>query len=256
MPSADSGPERDPRDDATATGAITDADLHRSVAPHHRRLDAAQWNDIYVIGDVHGCIDELRTLVDTIGPDADDLLLFVGDLVMKGPDSAAVVSYVRERENALSIRGNQEAKLLDERKSHADIDEAALAYLETFPVAVSWDQSLLVHGGIDPRRPLREQDRESLLTFRSVPPENGYAGPFWFEQYVGPPTVLFGHTVLDAPVDTGSAIGLDTGCVYGGALTAYDYRRGRFTSVPAEATYETRADRKIVDPSATSTPDR
>jgi diadenosine tetraphosphatase ApaH/serine/threonine PP2A family protein phosphatase len=83
---------------------------------------------------------------------------------------------------------------------------------------------------------------------RAVPPQNGYSGPFWFEGYEGPPRVFFGHTVLERPLETEAAVGLDTGCVYGGELTAYDCTRDRFVSVPAEAAYRQRAHEKVLEP--------
>ena len=82
----------------------------------------------------------------------------------------------------------------------------------------------------------------------SATPEAGYDGPFWFEQYEGPSRVFFGHTVLDEPVVSDHAVGLDTGCVYGGALTAYDLKCDELVSVPAEREYQARADRKIIEP--------
>jgi len=227
---------------------LADGDFHDSVAPHHHAIDAGSWDDIYVVGDVHGCLTELQRLLDRLDPNDDDLLVFVGDLVTKGPESAGVVSLFRDHPNMISVRGNNEQKLLTGAKSEAALSADDLAYLESLPLAISWDESLAVHGGVDPKRPLCEQDADSLLTFRSTPPKNGYDGPFWFETYTGPPRVYFGHTVLDAPVDTGWAVGLDTGCVYGGELTAYHTGEGVFTSVPAAETYQSRNDEKWVDP--------
>jgi serine/threonine protein phosphatase 1 len=227
---------------------VSDVDFHESVAGRHRRVDVDEWGDIYLIGDVHGCPDELGHLVERIDPDREDLLVFVGDLVRKGPDSKAVVEFVRRHDNMVSVRGNNEDKLIHDRKTLESLEEADLAYLESLPVALSFGDSLVVHGGVDPTRPLAEQDVESLLNCRSVPAGNGYDGPFWFEQYQGPPRTFFGHTVLDAPVRTKWAVGLDTGCVYGGALTAYDYYDDSFVSVPAREPYQTRADCKVLEP--------
>jgi serine/threonine protein phosphatase 1 len=225
---------------------VTDADFHGSVAPRHLRIDSAAWDDVYVVGDVHGCHEELVCLVDRLSPAATDLLVFVGDLVRKGPNSPAVVDFVRRTDNAVSVRGNNEDKLLGGCAALDGLDDDDLAYLASLPIAVSWDDSLVVHGGVDPDRPLREQDATSLLNCRSVPPENGYDGPFWFESYRGPPRTFFGHTVLDEPVDTGWAVGLDTGCVYGGSLTAYDCAADSFVSVPASRTHRQRADEKVL----------
>ncbi|MFB6250699.1 MAG: metallophosphoesterase family protein [Halobellus sp.] len=226
---------------------LTEDHFHPSVAARHRRIDAALWDDIYVVGDVHGCIDELRRLMDALDPSEDDLVVFVGDLVRKGPDSEAVVEYVRSRDNLLSVRGNNEDKLIHNRKELDCLSAADEAYLESLPVALSWEDALVVHGGVDPARPLAEQDTASLLNCRS-PAGGGYGGPFWFEGYRQRPRVFFGHTVLAEPIQTEWAIGLDTGCVYGGSLTAYDYYQDHFVSVPAAETYEERADRKVLEP--------
>jgi serine/threonine protein phosphatase 1 len=75
---------------------------------------------------------------------------------------------------------------------------------------------------------------------------NGYDGPFWFDAHDGPPRVFFGHTVLESPVDTEGAIGLDTGCVYGGSLTAYDVSAGEFVSVPSGRTHQSRSAEKFL----------
>ncbi len=226
--------------------ALTDAHFSDEVARYHRRFDADRVEDIYVVGDVHGCIDELRTLWNRLEPTDDDIVVFVGDLVRKGPDSAAVVEFVQSRENAVSVRGNNEAKIIHERIDTDPFDPIA-DVLESFPLVVSWDDAMAVHGGVNPNDSLSAHAPDDLLEMRSVPPGNSYDGPFWFEHHDQPPRVFFGHTVLAEPFVSDWAIGLDTGCVYGGALTAYDYRREEFHSVPAERTYQSRTDEKILD---------
>jgi len=226
--------------------ALAAADFSDDVARHHRRFDADECENIYVVGDVHGCIDELRTLWDRLGPTENDMVVFVGDLVRKGPDSEAVVEFVQSKGNAVSVRGNNEAKIVHDRIDTEPFDPIADA-LESFPLVVSWDDAMAVHGGINPTESLSAHDADDLLEMRSVPPGNGYDGPFWFEHHDQPPQVFFGHTVLAEPFLGDWAIGLDTGCVYGGALTAYDYRRDNLVSVPAERTYQSRPDDKILD---------
>ena len=218
-----------------------------AVSPLHRRIDADQYGEIYVVGDVHGCLDELRRLWGAMDPGDDDLVVFVGDLVRKGPASHGVVEFVRDRDNATSVRGNNEAKILNGAVSRPELDPVR-EYIESLPVALSWDGGLVVHGGVDPTRSLASHDAEDLLETRSIPAGNGYDGTFWFEQYEGPPRVFFGHTVLGDPVDAEWAIGLDTGCVYGGSLTALATRAGAWFSVDATQTHQQRPDRKIVDP--------
>ncbi len=232
------------------TKAMTEIQFDGEVATRHRRIDPDRWDDIYVVGDVHGCRRELEALLDALEPTTDDLLVFVGDLIRKGPDSPGVLRHVRSAPNAISVRGNNEDKVLRGDKRLPELTDDDAAFLSTLPVAISWDDALVVHGGVDPRRPLVDQSVDGLLTRRSIPVGRGYDGPFWFEQYAGSPRVFFGHTVLDAPFVGEAALGLDTGCVYGGDLTAYDYYADEFVSVPAERAYETRSDEKILSPSS------
>jgi serine/threonine protein phosphatase 1 len=194
----------------TADAQIEHGDLDPAVAPYHLRLDPDAYDGIYVIGDVHGCLAELEALLEDIDPGPHDLLLFVGDLVRKGPDSGGVVAYVRQLPNAYSVRGNNEDKLIDGRKTlDALADSEIDGYLASLPVVISFGDAMVVHGGVDPGRDLADHGLQDLLTFRAVPPGNGYDGPFWWETYDGPTTVLFGHTVLEAPVVTELAGVLD-----------------------------------------------
>jgi serine/threonine protein phosphatase 1 len=239
--------------DASATGRSREQGMSPGVsfddgvAPLHRRIDLESFADVYVVGDVHGCIDELRDLLAVLELGDDDLAVFVGDLVRKGPDSEAVLELVASSPNMVSVRGNNEQKFVDGETSTEGLGRD-VDYLSSLPAAITFDEALVVHGGVDPRRPVAEHSLVDFLETRAVPPENGYDGPFWFELHEGPPRVFFGHTVLDAPFDGEWAVGLDTGCVYGGELTAYDYRADEFVSVPARETYQSRDSSSIVDP--------
>jgi len=213
-----------------------------------RHIDSATWDDIYVVGDIHGCRGTLERLLDALAPTDDDLVVFVGDLVRKGPDSKGVLDTVRERPNLMSVRGNNEQKLVDGRKSIDALTEVDYDYVESLPVAISWDDALVVHGGIDHRKPLAEHTLTELLNNRSLVPGGSYDRPYWFETRRESPRVFFGHTVLAEPFVTDHAVGLDTGCVYGGQLTAYDYRADELVAVEPPETYVPRSADSIVDP--------
>jgi serine/threonine protein phosphatase 1 len=233
--------------DAAMTGSVTSEE---DVREHHHRIDADHWEDIYVVGDVHGCRDALDRLVARIDPDDRTLLVFVGDLVRKGPDSHAVVEFVRSSPNAVSVQGNNERKVIDGEKSVPGLTADDRAYLESLPVVITWDDELVVHGGVDPRKPLADHTERDLLEMRSFTPDNDYERPYWFERYSGSPRVFFGHTVLDAPHESAGAVGLDTGCVYGGELTAYHCETGAFVSVEPTETHQGRSADSIVSPTA------
>ena len=214
----------------------------------HQRIDSTAWEDIYVVGDVHGCRDSLERLLDSLSPSRDDLVVFVGDIVRKGPDSRGVLELVRERPNFRTVRGNNEQKLVDGRASLDALTDDHLAYLESLPVLLSWDDVVVVHGGIDHRKPLAEHTLTELLNTRSLAPEGGYERPYWFETRDRLPQVFFGHTVLTEPLVSRYAVGLDTGCVYGGQLTAYDYRAGTPRAVDPPEAYHSRSADSIVEP--------
>lgn len=200
----------------------------------HERIDTDEWENVYVVGDLHGCLGALERLLDRLEFGSDDLAIFVGDLVRKGPESKAVLNYVRESPQFRTVRGNNEQKLLDGDASIPTFGPEELTYVAELPVAISWDENVVVHGGVDPKKPLVQHTADELLTMRATASGSGYDGPFWFDEYDGPRRVFFGHTVLEEPFESEYAIGLDTGCVYGGTLTAYDVRDDRFVSVEAD----------------------
>ena len=223
-------------------------DFAESVTPHHHRIDPDDWDDIYVVGDVHGCRATFERLLDEkLGVSGHDLVVCVGDLVRKGPDSKGALSLVRERDNVLSVRGNNEQGLLDGSKSDPALDAADLEFIETLPLAISFADALVVHGGLDHREPVADHDPTDILNMRSLT-GGGYERPFWFETRAEGPRVFFGHTVLSEAFATPYAVGLDTGCVYGGQLTAYDWYAGEFVTVDPGRTYQERSSDSIVDP--------
>ncbi|MFQ3320673.1 MAG: serine/threonine protein phosphatase 1 [Natronomonas sp.] len=218
----------------------------RDFSVRWKRIDPTNWNRIVVVGDVHGCRDALERLLDRLAVDDEDLLVFVGDLIRKGPDDQGVVDIVRGHDNMLSVRGNNEQKVID-GDVETGLDSTAVAYLASLPVAIGWGGDLVVHGGVDPDKSLAGHDMTDLQTMRSMT-DDGYDGPFWFHSYRRKPRIFFGHTVLSRPLQTEWAVGLDTGCVYGGELTAYIVGQDRFLSVEPKETYRERNHDSIVIP--------
>ncbi|MCT9097635.1 metallophosphoesterase family protein [Haloarchaeobius sp. HME9146] len=217
-----------------------------AVSRQHRRVDPAG-RDVYIVGDVHGCLEALEALLDTLAVDADDLVVFVGDLVTRGPDSAGVVSLVRESPNMVAVRGNTEQNVLDGTVDAPDLSQKQRQWLASLPVALSWDDLLVVHGGIDPRKPLASHVPADLMEPGSLA-ASGTGRPYWWEFYSGPHRVFFGHRVFSAPLVSRYAVGLDTGCVYGNQLTAFDCTAGRTVSVPAAASHRERDPGEYIDP--------
>ena len=222
--------------------------MARSVAfdVQHRHVDPAAWDDIYIVGDPHGCRE---TLCDRLSLTDSDLLIFVGDLVRKGPDTKGVVDLVRSAPNMLTVRGNNEEKLLRGEKTVDALTAADLDWIADQPAVISLPETLIAHAGVDPRKPRADHTVDDLQNVRSMVPDASYQPPFWFDRYDGPERVFFGHTVLAEPIVREHAVGVDTGCVYGNQLTAYDWRNDELITVAAEETHEARPAEKFISPS-------
>lgn len=119
---------------------------------------------ILIVGDVHGCLDELDELVDVLAPTACDRLFFLGDLVDRGPDSVGVVRRVRALVDAhpgsLAVAGNHEEKALRLRRQGrpghpwtSEMDAADWQFVESMPLFHRLPEvgALLLHGGLYPR---------------------------------------------------------------------------------------------------------
>lgn len=194
------------------------------------------------IGDVHGCARELERLLEAVQWSSSDRVYFVGDLVARGPKSSAVLRIFR-RIQAQGVLGNHEDRLLEAREarragrpgphlspSHEHLmtrfADKDWALLEALPLSLDVPEHdvRLVHAGVVPGVPLAQQQRRDLLKMRALEPD-GTATSSWRERswaadYTGPPHVIFGHNALSGLQLHPHATGLDSGCVYGGALTA------------------------------------
>jgi diadenosine tetraphosphatase ApaH/serine/threonine PP2A family protein phosphatase len=212
------------------------------------------------IGDVHGCLDEFEALLRTLQPGADDRVVLVGDLVAKGPDSQGVVALARER-GALCVRGNHDEAVLRYRRAQRDgspaklkkghlaaaqsLKEADWVYLEALPLFLRFDglNVLVVHAGLLPGVPVERQSPEDLMTMRAIRPDGSPSsklqeGERWAHAWPGPQRVVFGHDAISGLQREPFATGLDTGCVYGGELTALVLPEDRLVSVRAKHAYQ------------------
>jgi diadenosine tetraphosphatase ApaH/serine/threonine PP2A family protein phosphatase len=207
-----------------------------------------------VIGDVHGCLDELRALVEHAGVTADDDVVFVGDLVAKGPDSAGVIGWARER-GAAAVLGNHDDHVLKARagdgaaKKHhlavaATLSKADVDWLAALPLwlRLAYDEPhVVVHGGMVPGVPVEKQTREHLLAMRSITadgkPSKRIEGAPWGALWAGPEHAVFGHDAIRGLQQHAHATGLDTGCVYGRELTGLLLPAQKLVSVPSRRAY-------------------
>ncbi len=204
-----------------------------------------------VVGDVHGCYDELVALVERVGLSESDRLVCVGDLIAKGEKSREVLELFMADARLTSVLGNHDRAVLEywkgarekkelkpsQRKAAKRLKEgreAFAAYLETLPAYMDLGAHVVVHAGLRPGVALAEQSLDALTELRTLGPDRASRkGTPWYEVYDGDKVVLFGHWPSPEPRRGPRAIGLDTGCVYGFRLTAYQIETGEFYSVPS-----------------------
>lgn len=213
---------------------------------------------IYAIGDIHGCAAAMDALAESIVADlearpvARTTVLHIGDLIDRGPDSAGVVARAMAPFPAPGVRvvvlaGNHEAMMeralagekraaagwlalggwetlaswgakpgASQREWAALVPPESRAFLASRPLLHRAGSYLFVHAGVRPGVPLIRQTRQDLTTIREpfLSAEEGLPG--WGRPYV----VVHGHTPEAAPTVTPRRIGIDTGAVLGGMLTA------------------------------------
>lgn len=216
----------------------------------------------YVVGDLHGCYHEALDLLEAVGPGPGDRVIFAGDLVDRGPFPRECVELAMRFE---AVLGNHEDKHLrqrhrprgallpDHRRTLEALGEEHLTYLETLPTSISLPEhgAAVVHAGGYPSIPVEAQDRYHLLHIQCIEPPRPKShwpskapatATFWARLWRGPERLVFGHTVLDRPFVSEHAIGIDTGCVHGGPLTAVELPSGRIVSVPSRTKKSDRRD--------------
>ena len=224
-----------------------------------RSIDPKPGGRLIFVGDIHGCFDELNELLDRIEPVQKDTVVSVGDIVTKGPAADRCLDLWRER-GYLAVQGNNEIKLLahanpllrlisrDKVLRRRDL----LSYIRSWPLVIDFPGEAItaVHGGFLPQMEVTaeeiERERTVVPELRWIRKENGQWRPvskntkkkdafLWAEKWRGDRFVLYGHTPVREPKFDKKALGLDTGCVYGGSLTAAVHEGSEWDIVSVKA---------------------
>ena len=207
-----------------------------------------------VVGDIHGCYDELMALLEKVDLGASDRVVSVGDLITKGPKSREVLQLFMTDGRFSTVIGNHDLALRRhwngedinlkpaQKEAHKELKAGKDAYtnfLNRLPFMIDLDTHLVVHAGLRPNVELYSQTTGDLTRLRTLGPNReSEEGTPWYHVYYGDKTVLFGHWPAPEPRRGKKAIGLDTGCVYGYNLTAYIIETNEFVSVPALRAYD------------------
>lgn len=207
-----------------------------------------------VVGDIHGCYDELVALLEKAAFGPDDRLICVGDLIAKGPKSREVLQLFMSDRRFRSVIGNHDLALrrrwngehIHLKSAQKEVHKKLKAEKDIFtsffnrlPFVIDLDTHLVVHAGLRPNVELYSQTTGDMTRLRTLGGDReSVDGTPWYHVYHGDKTVLFGHWPAPEPRRGNKAIGLDTGCVYGYNLTAYIIETDEFVSVPALRAYD------------------
>jgi bis(5'-nucleosyl)-tetraphosphatase (symmetrical) len=224
-----------------------------------------------IIGDIHGCIDEFNELIKTLSYDKkSDRLILLGDLIDRGPDSVAVVRRARELDLEC-VMGNHEHKFMkwfkssgskndvyDRRPHYTEFSDEDINYIARMDSYIKVGDTIIVHAGLRPGISLGNQSRDDLYYLRYIDDDKKFislkkinrlgkeatGAHFWTEFWYGPESVVYGHNVhsyenpLIEEVQPGvTCYGLDTGCCFGGRLTAMVLETKQIVQVQAKRTY-------------------
>ena len=231
-----------------------------------------------IIGDVHGCFDELYSLLATLGytngasnpfnlvhPEGRKAI-FLGDLVDRGPKTPEVLKLVMTMTatgNAFAVPGNHDTKLMrklngrDVQITHglaesldqlerepAEFKEQVASFIDSLASHYVLDDGRLVvaHAGL--KESLQGRGSGKVRDFAMYGETTGETDEFglpvrynWAAEYRGRAMVVYGHTPVPEPEWLNNTICIDTGCVFGGKLTALRYPEKELISVPAMQTY-------------------
>jgi len=209
----------------------------------------------FIIGDIHGCLDMLKKLMDKIAWSPDnDRLIFLGDYIDRGENPKGVVDYILDLTGRSSLveclKGNHEAMLLDFLTGRdrfmfiinggwktlesygmyeSSEDDSAISsehrgFYESLKLYVELEDYYVVHAGFKPGLDIKKQTEDEMLWIR----KSFVSSDFDFGK-----KIIFGHTPFKEPLIMHNKIGLDTGAVYGNKLTCLQLPEMKFHSVEA-----------------------
>ncbi|MEP7086775.1 MAG: polynucleotide kinase-phosphatase [Gemmatimonadota bacterium] len=252
---------------------IASVTIVREALWNNRKSDHGPFD---IIGDVHGCADELESLLQALGYQRDETgtwrhsamrkAVFVGDLVDRGPrvpDVLRIVMGMVDAATAIAVPGNHDLKLVrklrgkDVQITHGLAE--SLAQLDSEPaefrVGVAnfldglvshfvLDEGRLVVAHAGMKQEMQGRGSGKVREFALFGETTGETDEFglpvrynWAAEYRGPAHVVYGHTPVPEPEWLNRTINLDTGCVFGGRLTALRWPEKELVSVNAARTY-------------------
>jgi serine/threonine protein phosphatase 1 len=209
------------------------------TSPVAKQHSLSETRRIIAIGDVHGCLFPLKKLIEQIKPEAEDQLIFLGDLIDRGYQSKEVIDYLIGLSSIYSchfLMGNHELMYLDYLKNRnpdkwlcnggratlksynskhgRDLPEEHLLFFKNCHYVIETENYLFTHGGLDPELSIKDN-------LRSYEPEefcwqrlHMHASFLECNSYNWEKTVVCAHTPVPEPILLKQLVAIDTGCVY------------------------------------------
>ncbi|NCN26756.1 hypothetical protein GW915_04205 [bacterium] len=205
-----------------------------------------------IVGDVHGCYAELCRLLDKVCFDpSNDHLILLGDLINKGPSSKECYEFATLTPSVTVLMGNHEkgfaqAYLEGTLHQYESFMKMAKNWKKSFTKEVAhWCRNLpytydhrnffVVHAGINPLKGFKNTSKDEMSRIRTL--SIGEKKVPWHERYAGKRPIIYGHWATQGLKLKSNSIGLDSGCVYGGQLSAYILPEKKLFQVQAQETY-------------------
>jgi protein phosphatase len=272
---------------------VADVEITRTPLWTDRRAEHGPFD---VIGDIHGCHDELTALLRALGYTvADDGIsvtppdgrraVFVGDYGDRGPDTPAILKLVMSMAaagTAICLPGNHDVKLarklggrnvqithglaetLEQLDSQPDeLRAQARDFLDRLVSHAVLDDGKLVVAHAGMKEAYQGRASRRVRDFALYGETTGETDEFglpvrgaWAADYRGRAAVVYGHTPVAEPEWLNNTINIDTGCVFGGQLTALRWPERELVSVPARQTYYEPAKPFLAHEDAAPTSDR
>ena len=186
-------------------------------------------NRLIAIGDIHGEVEKLNSLIDKLDLQKQDKVIFLGDYIDRGLNSKAVIERILDLSKKIEcvfLKGNHEDMLLKTKitQFQDDIEHWLLSggistydnygdypaifnthgkFLDSLKLYHIEQNYMFVHAGINPKKELSEQTKDDLLWIREEFLDNSHNLPY---------KIIFGHTPFIEPLILNDKIGIDTGC--------------------------------------------
>ncbi len=203
---------------------------------------------LLAVGDIHGCLPQLKLLFQQVRPTPADQVVFLGDYIDRGTDSRGVLDYLldfgRRFPRSVFLKGNHEEMFLEfvggrnqllyvlnggqatlenyQQQDKLHIPKSHLDFLESLHIWYETERFIFVHAGLRPGIPLAAQQEKDMIWIREE---------FLHSDYDWGKTIVYGHTPRLDVLLSPNRIAVDTGAVYGRTLSCCDVEAGKVWSV-------------------------